>query len=134
MKPEELMIGDWVFNTHHEKNAQITPYDFFTHGHYPDGTQYITISHSVVSGQDFEPIPITPEILEKNGFTTDDDDIYRWTNAREDIVRLYTDDNYTWFIDLCSDICGHIDYLEINSVHELQHALRLCKIDKEIVL
>jgi len=133
MKPEELMIGDWVFNTHHEKNVQITPYDFFTHGHYPDGTQYITVSHSIVSGQDFEPIPITSEILEKNGFFEVVDNCkyatYHLKNIKTNIVMFPTPE-LTIFTDKKILIHG----LPIHYVHELQHALRLCKIDKEIVL
>lgn len=142
MKLEELMIGDWVFNTYHEKNVQITPYDFFTHGHYPDGTQYITVSHSVVSGQDFEPIPITPEILKKNGFELIELKPEGWL-WHEFLVHDYR--NYI-FIQFEKD-CEEVRYCEIRYrnkiysnlkiiqyVHELQHIIKVYKINKEIML
>ena len=82
---------------------------------------------------DFEPIPITKEILEKNGFEKDarNESYYKWNwyilqdNVSYDmetgIVRLFKTSDLTF--------CHPIGY-----VHELQHALRLCEIDKEIVL
>ena len=131
MKPEELMIGDYIRNKHTKEIIWIFEIDGDRNviNNEPDGY----CSEKNINIDDVEPIPITPEILEKNGFLIYDDDIYLWENVIN-IVRLYTDDNHTWFLYMCSDICGHIDYLAINSVHELQHALRLCKIDKEIVL
>ena len=131
MKPEEIMVGDWImFPNSIEKVQEVS----FVEGKGYCASFAASSTLFPILIDLLKPIPITPEILEKNGFTTDDDDIYRWTNAIEDIVRLYTDDNHTWFVDLSSDICGVIDYLAINSIHELQHALRLCKIDKEIEL
>lgn len=76
MKPTELMIGDWVFNKHHKKPIQITPYDFFNHAHLPSGEKYFVGEFKVISGRDFEPIPLTAEILERNGFLLKDKKIF----------------------------------------------------------
>lgn len=131
MKPEEIMVGDWImFPNSIEKVQEVS----FVEGKGYCASFSASATLFPISTDLLKPIPITPEILEKNGFLIYDDAYYLWENAKEDIVRLYTDDNHTWFLYMCSDICGHIDYLEINNVHELQHALRLCKIDKEIVL
>lgn len=149
MKPSELMIGDWVFNAHHGENIQITPYDFFTHGHFEDG-RYIPTGVTPSNGWDLEPIPITPVILEKNGF--------RFVKAD----RMFPADRYFWGVEgtrdgaiveitfYNPDVHGvkvltrihtqsshesginSVHSCDIESVHELQNALRLCGIKKEI--
>jgi len=58
------MIGDWVYNKHHEKPIKITQYDFFTHGHRENGEQYLNANPIPTLGRDLEPIPLTHEILE----------------------------------------------------------------------
>ena len=133
MNANELMIGDWVYNKHHKKNIQITPYDFFTHGHLPSGRQYFIGEPELVSGRDLEPILLTPEILEKIGFETQPNIGYiidgydgtqiiydRWNNNLR-IIKDYK-------------TCLDIKTFSGLSVHELQHALRICEIEKEIKL
>lgn len=76
------------------------------------------------------PIPITAEVLEKNGFTHD-----KWSKR----IWVYEDEK--------SEVVYYIEgsrleittndskmYITSKSVAELQHALRLAKVDKEIVL
>lgn len=131
MQASELMIGDWVFNAHHGENIQITPYDFFTHGHFEDG-RYIPTGVTPSNGWDLEPIPLTPEILEKNGF-----------ELGGILKNTYSvgDSNYTITIGKNGrgqcDIMNHLFHIGVTmeccgTVHELQHALRLCGIKKEI--
>lgn len=73
-----------------------------------------------------DPIPITPEILEKNG----------WKEAQ--FWHEYQDGKNT--IQSClPDMRGIINGVEIQHfkceyVHQYQHLLRLCGIEKEIVL
>lgn len=139
MKRTDLMIGDWVYNKHHKKNICITPYDFFTHGHLPSGRQYFIGEPEVISGRDLEPIPLTPEILEKNEFTLKPDG---WLWCKEEGIE---DTNYI-FIQFRKG-CEEVRLVELNFVnkvlakyeqmryvHQLQHALKLCRIDKEIKL
>ena len=92
---------------------------------------------------EFQPIPLTPEILEKNGFKNISDHTlkgsdtfrlrveqrgfdYTITIKLRDYFRLdsYDDRVYT----LCE-----IDF-GLNYVHELQRALKLCGIEKTIEL
>lgn len=73
-----------------------------------------------------EPILLTPEILEKNGFVFDCD---FWTiaNPRYNNVRIVT--YYSIGDDVADTFLGHWAFDEnyaIDYVHELQHALRLC--------
>lgn len=137
MKPEELMIGDWVYNTHHEKNICITPYDFFVHGHDENGDQYLNCSCKPCFGRDLEPIPLTPEILEKNGFEDVGQDIYQYEEKpyyiwwESDRYRLGIDKDES---DYEKECFGEVMRLPIIYVHELQHALRLCGIEKKIEL
>ena len=79
---------------------------------------------------DLQPIPITAEVLEKNGW---------WKIPYSDKIYTIEGDNYSlvYYIegnvadfrresDRCSITCNYI--------HELQHALRLINVGKEIVL
>lgn len=91
------------------------------------------------SGQ-FEPIPLTPEILEKNGFEFDDViPECRMFMGIDDRVALRNDKEYMnsdneWHVHIDSEDYCTIANCELTYVHELQHILRLCKIDKEIVV
>lgn len=78
--------------------------------------------------KDIEPIPLTPEILFKNGFK--DAQFYSellWNDAFQ-------------IISDCSTLsirCKNSDLslnIPCDEVHELQHALKLCGIDKTIEL
>lgn len=117
MDIKDLMIGDWVYSKHHEKNIQIKPYDFFVHCHCNSGS--VAVLSTIVSGKDFEPIPLTEDILVKNGWFALDE--YRY----EGDIALAKESS--GFRLKNTNIC-------VNSVHELQHLLRLCGASKEIEL
>ena len=146
MKAKDLMIGDWV------------------QGYTPDTYSWIygifneeriaiiasgTATYIELSIEDIQPIPLTPEILEKNGFKFDGSgqrsmmlmtpweeqgiryNIYVGLKkktievfAAHPEIRVY---NWRKINKVYLEVCGCC-------VHELQHALRLCGIDKEIVL
>ena len=78
------------------------------------------------------PVLLTPEILEKNGFrklVT-----YGTEKWLRDNVRLnFYDSGETW--RFCADTNRNENsVIYIRFVHELQHALRICGIEKEIEL
>jgi hypothetical protein len=89
-----------------------------------------------------EPIPLTPEILEKNGFEHIKQKVIIPSKSQEEVEVEYMYckglpcsfdiiHGYLMFnsnIDLCSI------RMVVNYVHELQHLLKLCGIDKEIVV
>lgn len=87
-----------------------------------------------------EPIPLTPEILEENGFKSWKYG-YMWkerigiggqtTSASSPIEIIIYEGGHSIIMNTHErkEFQGSIDY-----VHELQHALRLCGIDKEIVV
>ena len=85
-----------------------------------------------------EPIPLTPEILEKNGFesiiTVFNGLTYQYASKNEECrVRVFINDkNIATGIEIDSKVCWL--NCDCSFVHELQHALRLCDVGKEIVL
>jgi len=123
MKETDLMIGDWVMY-----NPNV-----FIDDEYESTKEWFPTQIS--SGEDidlaiegcYDSIPLTPEILEKNGFTKEleNGSHYRFTLIDEHIKFsiLYARSVFQWL--------GPLDF---KYVHELQHALRLCGIKKEIVL
>ena len=97
------------------------------------------------------PILLTPEILEKNGFVrVERGEIctcYRWREKSDKIygrlvdIHLYKEPIQGVFtlieIETCSnkgDGLNRFHSCDTDYVHELQHALRICGIGKEIVL
>lgn len=113
MKATELMDGDWVLDW--KKPAQIT-------GIMCDDLFETTLSPSV-SGEYISPIPLTEEILEKNGFKecTNGD----WTNDNVDFI-LHRRKDGIFRIQNTN--------MTLPYVSSFQHALRLCEIDKEVEL
>lgn len=134
MKATDLMVGDYisvkpsgmpikVAAVHHKKVAYHAVINKLT-----------WVRESLL-----EPILLTPEILEKNGFVLKPDG---WLWCKEEGI---DDKNYI-FIQFRKG-CDEVRLVELNFVnkvlakyeqihyaHELQHALRLCGIKKEIVL
>lgn len=76
-----------------------------------------------------EPIPITPEILKANGFLHNGK---RWYTPELFTLERWSD-NWTIIIDCaCGDyVC---EVYTIKYIHQLQHALRLAGVEKEIVM
>ncbi len=126
MKTIELMIGDWVMFNNPLKVQHI-----YNNG-YDDVVAEI-IEEGINDEGEYEkirdvpstycsPIPLTPEILEKNG----------WKETQ--YWHEYQDGKNT--IQCClSDMRGRINGIEIGHfkceyVHQYQHLLRLCGLDE----
>lgn len=131
MKANELMIGDWLF-LGGDVVVQVTAIS-------ADGDDTILVKYQeqgkfgkygeIVGNNDVKPIPITSEILEKNGFRQN----WWW--------KLYNEEFYLSGGGECGyraytngDCNKRENFCWLKYVHELQHALRLCAIDKEIEL
>ena len=138
------MIGDWVHNTHNDQPEQV----------YEIGSGLVMLDYNDLYEYDeIEPIPLTVEILKSNGFDLN--------GISEDLVpaedRDFSDDTYVWQAGKFEDdtvvrVCVYFDYryndciveletpnittdsIRLKHVHQLQHALRLCGIEKEIVV
>jgi hypothetical protein len=86
--------------------------------------------------EDLQPIPITPEILKKNGFVEESEVGYERFEWRESGVAIilnclmYSDRRI--FTLTTSDLGVNGWLLRIEHVYQLQHAIRLAGIEKEI--
>lgn len=80
----------------------------------------------------FQPIPITKEILKKNGFEAHPSNLRMFLH--HDNYRLCYYLNSSNRFSGFNNIDGSLVQKVIVNVHELQHALKLCGIDKEIVV
>jgi len=118
MKAQDLMIGDWI-----------------SYGVKP--VQVLQLSDTEYKG--FEPIPLTSEILEENADGG-------WCNYQSEPEgrSIYHIGKVAVYVEWERIVPS--PYIElhglgdtffkgyVNYVHELQHALRLCGIEKEIEL
>lgn len=140
MKANELQIGDYV----DYRGQVIKVTSLYDKG----GSNEVGWSdkESVwVNADNVVPIPLITEILKKNGFETEDD-VHFSIQGQSDILELLLVelpfDGYYFdivrtekTINKCNQRC-YIDryFASIDYVHQLQHALRLCGIEKEIEL
>lgn len=129
MKANELMIGDWVsyIGNGGREQRKVLEITSLRQVQLWDGKNMS--SWFLVGEKYIEPIPLTPEILEKNGFTRYGQ-VY--TNLQQ-WVGKFGDKRKSFVQDIRTGEWGMND-VWINYVHELQHVLKLCKIEKEIVL
>ena len=75
-----------------------------------------------------EPIPLTPEILEKNDFWIDEDDI-RYHEDSE--MWVHSDVEYLTIEKFEGRFqCYNIPSMQLNYVHQIQQALRLCGLNE----
>jgi hypothetical protein len=133
MKVTDLMVGDWVNVFSIPK--QIEGVKKFRNGDemvYYDGDNGNFIKAVT-------PIPLTEEILEKNGFKEDSETngIYWRPDCRKFCVVKELDTWYFAFRVLGETVdksSGCICISECNYVHKLQHKLKDLEIEKEIVL
>ena len=124
LKVTDLMVGDWCYIKDYPMSAQ---------------PMQVKEEHFVRSLVEFEPIPLTPEILEKNGFRVEHNIGFYALIGIDDRVELQNDKEYMnsvneWHVHIDSEDYCTIASCELTYVHELQHILRLCEIYKEIVV
>lgn len=146
MKANEIQIGDWVYSTFSKLPCKVTYLKLHESGYASVETT------NVVGVKDIEslsPIPITPEILEKNGFEKTQiygekqDDIFQCFDG-EIIIEVGIYDPNFILIHYRYETPDGINSGELSSIvkvdggkfylHELQHALLLCGIEKEIIM
>ena len=143
MGTKELQIGDWVMYDEFIDKSMNHPIKI-TH---LDKDSFLT--------KYYYPIPLTPEILEKNGFyygyTSDEEDLasntiaqlsedgkgWCWDEGGGSIKVIFpngADGGLLVLDDQSFDRHLEMVFCETIYVHELQHVLRLCMIEKNIVL
>lgn len=137
MKANELTVGDWVKLDFYDvpygdeedavwKNGKITA---IHHKNWVDINFGSPLDECDIEVEDVRPIPLTPEILEKNGFrhggyvggyySTDCPfRVFTKAEGKCEFTALFDDEIHFSCV----------------FVHQLQQALRLCGINKEIEL
>lgn len=145
------MVGDWVacqINSIEFKYVRIASINKTTMNGIPsDFIEFNKVMVDMLNGNYYQldvasiyPIPLTPEMLEKNGFKRENlITSYNHYIGIDNRVSLNDDFYYinsrnTWHVHVDSEDYCTIANCELTYVHELQHILRLCKIDKEIVV
>lgn len=126
MKATDLMIGDWVCLKDDTKSEL------------PLKVDGVLIDDISLEGEGFlggvdgliRPIPLTPEILEKNGFgfirNSDTKSVWNgwWIYKGLELATscLNREGNWPCYINI------YDSNIKCEYVHQLQHALRLCKL------
>jgi hypothetical protein len=155
MKAKDLMIGDYVtFKDCQNDNA---PTIVKIEGLGYQGRGVVEEALVAIDGdaafdlveinEEFVGIPLTPEILEKNGWKLISKTQYKleysWSTgaiAEYADIHIYVgkDHGNVWRWDFpilnIHLYRGDIELTKFRYVHELQHALKLCGIEKEVVL
>ena len=129
MKPEELMIGDWVTIKGHLDCGKLRE------SARDENMQWsisFSCSASLFRAYEFEPVLLTPEILEKNGFcfvkSSDRDTAWNgwwiYKGLELGVCCLDREDNWPCCINITDS------NITCEYVHQLQHTLRLCEYDE----
>ena len=105
MKATELQIGDWIL--YGDKPVKVLQLS--------ENSKYSWV----------KPIPLTLKILEKNGFWV----MEKVDNGAEEYI-AYATDGLIFHYNRDNDYYFPNTPISWKYVHELQHALRLCGLDK----
>ena len=141
MKSQDLMVGDWVNPLRKSigKPCRAITIDAGTNTCWIDNNEY----SGLVSCSELEPVLITPEILEKNGFSKLEHGwilkrigmeiciefiAEKWSLVIHNELALKDEHGRADLVTFCHD------WFRYFCVHQLQHALIMCKIDKEIIV
>ena len=135
LKISELSVGDWVRWKVYDKtyDVQVTGVtDRRIYGLH-DGIEYSMLLTQIY------PIPITVEILEKNGFARGSrGGFYHYLLLDKNRTLYIHASTNGWRGEITYDAAGILRTThlmpDMNSVHDIQHALRLAGLDKEINL
>ena len=126
MEKKDLMIGDWVLLT--DGPARVISIA-------QDGIYFEDkFGEGICSFDKIQPIPLTAEILEKNGFRNIGG---HWYDDAADYYELeieaYSDSIWRVIYHNTESNIGD-ERVFVSHIHELQHTLRLFGIEKEIEL
>lgn len=137
MKANELMTGDWVLIKRTPSCEY--PYKICSINNYSilgeEYADWIEVeADEEINLENIKPIPLTAEILEKNGFKMYGDTGW-WLEDDFFDIHIYEWSDSIWVFKYEStEMNTPYEQRTFSYVHNLQHALRECGIDKEIVL
>ena len=123
MKVEDLMTGDWYWWEAEGKK-------------YPLQVTKDTFKLLDEDISNFQPIPLTSEILEKNDILYEKQSFYYVIKDDKNLECTYymqrVQGDWVVGVDIGAYDCSV--FARIQYVHELQHALKICGIEKEIIV
>lgn len=129
MNATDLMIGDWVYRPDCYDQVKEIRYT---------GVIGIDSMRGLIAFSELKPIPLTQVILEKNGFevtrnmsSSGNKDVWSWRVSKNKVFHIIEHHNKKMFPYFWIELGSNSD---IKYVHQLQQALRLCGIEKEIEL
>jgi hypothetical protein len=113
---KDLMIGDWVYRPDcYDKVVEVRKDTIL-------GSDPL---RGLIPIADLQPIPLTAEVLEKNGWTKPASGrIWSRNNVPSFVLEEIDDGSFEITTDTCSEFGG---LCVIRYVHQIQNALRLCK-------
>ena len=137
MRLEELAIGNWVRDKNTGEIGKVLNIGALVIAKRKSIITVVTPEgEDDVVLEDIEGVEITPKILEKNGW----EGFHRWKNMKGILIDVYYQHFNKGIIDIlfkdnsievyCEDVLD----IFITSIHQLQNALTLMGINKEIVI
>ena len=133
----DLSVGDWIHHDFYEVDMRVVAI-------YGNNERVIAESRSghgfTCHLSHFTPIPITPERLEKNGWSSDGMYAFLRIDEHRHLEYYYHEHRLRKYYCGVDEWQNHAKVNDITfavhcySVHQLQHALRLAGVDKEINL
>lgn len=115
MKVTELMIGDYIKYQEHIYIIEEISAQGWIHLIYPETKTRLNLTSDYIIDL-LEPVLLTSETLEKNGFYYDKN---RRAYLMGVILQIKPDKNGLFYYEICK--CIH----SLNTVHQLQHLLKL---------
>ena len=138
LKISDLSVGDWVRCG--DENKQIKCIDLQNNNYFVHFSDPDTNDNDYAHIFDIEPIPITAEILDKNGWSNDGMYATLRIDEHRHLEYYYHEHRLRKYYYGIDEWQNHAKVTDITfavhcySVHQLQHALRLAGVDEEINL
>ena len=124
IKCRDLMVGDWVAIPHGFAMQIVDAGEDYAYATW-EGNESDPWEFCDKEGDEPEPIPLTPEIMKKNGFW----EMENVNNGAEEYI-VYAIAGLTFHYNRDNDYYFPNTPISWKYVHQLQHALRLCGLDE----
>lgn len=126
MKAKDLMIGDWVYNTHNRKAEQVAEI----------GSGLVMLDYNDLCEYDeIEPIPLTQAALAANFGKKNNTGLYGISDDYYDFdIYEINDGTYLARYHNCEMSSIPDEQVLVCYVHQLQHFMRHCLIEEDIRL
>ena len=137
LKISDLSVGDWVQDNYGNYVKVMGIWQGCNFNYQVDVRRDGMIGTIVPCN--IHPIPITAEILEKNGFERGQrGNFYHYLRLDKNRTLYIHASTNGWRVEITYDAAGILRTThlmpDVVSIHQLQHALRLAGVDKEINL